>query len=58
MTRKLQGFDVGGSSVKAGLVDVDSGRLVGELMSAPTPRPATPQGVMEVIAGLSRRMRA
>ena len=56
MTRKLQGFDVGGSSVKAGLVDIDNGCLVGELMSAPTPQPATPQGVMETIAGLSRRM--
>lgn len=56
MTRKIQGFDVGGSSVKAGLVDIDAGQLVGELMSAPTPQPATPQGVMEVIAGLSRRM--
>jgi polyphosphate glucokinase len=56
MTRKIQGFDVGGSSVKAGLVDVAGGKLVGELISAPTPKPATPQGVMEVIAGLSQRM--
>ena len=56
MTRKIQGFDVGGSSVKAGLVDVEGGRLVGELIAAPTPKPATPQGVMEVIAGLSQRM--
>jgi polyphosphate glucokinase len=56
MSRKIQGFDVGGSSVKAGLVDIDAGQIVGELMSAATPRPATPQGVMEVIAGLSRRM--
>jgi polyphosphate glucokinase len=56
MTRKIQGFDVGGSSVKAGLVDVEGGRLVGELISAPTPQPSTPQSVMETIAGLSRRM--
>jgi polyphosphate glucokinase len=56
MTRKIQGFDVGGSSVKAGLLDVEGGRLVGELISAPTPQPSTPQSVMEVIAGLSRRM--
>jgi polyphosphate glucokinase len=56
MTRKIQGFDVGGSSVRAGLVDVAGGKLVGELISAPTPKPATPQGVMEVIAGLSQRM--
>jgi polyphosphate glucokinase len=56
MTRKIQGFDVGGSSVKAGLVDVEAGHLIGELMSAPTPQPATPAGVMGVIADLSRRM--
>jgi polyphosphate glucokinase len=55
MTRKIQGFDVGGSSVKAGLVDVEEGKLVGELIAAPT-SPATPQGVMEVIASLSRRL--
>jgi polyphosphate glucokinase len=53
MTRKIQGFDVGGSSVKAGLVDVDAGKLVGELVSAPTPQPATPAGVIQVIAGLT-----
>jgi polyphosphate glucokinase len=56
MTRKIQGFDVGGSSVKAGLVDVDAGKLVGELIAAPTPRPATPLGIMQVIAGLSQRL--
>src|ERR1700742_924289 len=56
--RKIQGFDVGGSSVKAGLVDVEGGKLVGELISAPTPKPATPEGVMGVIAGLSQRMGA
>jgi polyphosphate glucokinase len=54
MSRKIQGFDVGGSAVKAGLVDVEGGKLVGELISAPTPQPATPAGVIQVIAGLSR----
>ncbi len=52
MTRKVIGIDVGGSSVKAGLVDVDSGNLIGEPISAPTPKPASPEGVMGVIAGL------
>lgn len=42
--------------MKAGLVDVEDGRLVGELIWAPTPRPATPLGVMQVIAGLSRQL--
>jgi polyphosphate glucokinase len=56
MTRKVVGIDVGGSSVKAGLVDVDSGGLIGELISAPTPQPAAPAGVMQVIAGLIQRL--
>jgi polyphosphate glucokinase len=56
MTRKVLGIDVGGSSVKAGLVDVDSGRLLGELISAPTPQPSSPPGVMQVIAGLAQRL--
>ena len=56
MTRQVLGIDVGGSSVKAALVDVDSGRLIGELISAPTPQPASPVGVMQVIAGLARRL--
>jgi polyphosphate glucokinase len=56
MTRKVMGIDVGGSSVKAGLVDVDSGGLIGELISAPTPQPAAPAGVMQVIADLVQRL--
>jgi polyphosphate glucokinase len=56
MTRKVLGIDVGGSSVKAGLVDVDSGRLAGELLSAPTPQPAAPDGVMTVIQDLAKRL--
>ena len=49
MTRSVLGIDVGGSSVKAGLVDVDHGCLLGDLISAPTPQPAAPAGVMAVI---------
>ena len=52
------GIDVGGSSVKAGLVDVEAGRLSGELISAPTPRPSPPTALMPVIAGLAERLPA
>jgi polyphosphate glucokinase len=45
MTRAMLGIDVGGSAVKAGLVDVEAGRLTGELISAPTPRPSPPAAV-------------
>jgi polyphosphate glucokinase len=56
MTGKLLGIDVGGSSIKAGVVDVGAGRLLGELISAPTPRPATPDAMMPVIAALAGRL--
>jgi polyphosphate glucokinase len=56
MSRILLGVDVGGSSVKAGLVDVEQGILVGELVSAPTPRVSTPDAVVKVVAGLGYRL--
>ncbi len=56
MAHILLGVDVGGSSVKAGLVDVTSGELGSELLSAPTPLPSTPQALMPVIAGLAARL--
>jgi polyphosphate glucokinase len=56
MTREVLGIDVGGSSVKAGIVDVEAGRVVGELISAPTPRPSTPSALMQVIGGLAARL--
>ncbi len=56
MTRHVLGIDVGGSSIKAGLVDIDAGRLTGGLIAAPTPQPATPAAMMPVIAELAGRL--
>lgn len=56
MTRHLLGIDVGGSSIKAGIVDVDAGRLVGDLISAPTPQPSTPSAMMRVFTELAGRL--
>jgi len=56
MTGKVLGIDVGGSSIKAGVVDTDAGELLGGLISAPTPRPATPDAMMPVIASLAQRL--
>src|ERR1700694_159228 len=55
MAGEVLGIDVGGSSVKAALVDLSAGRLTGELISAPTPRPATPVALVSVLAGLAGR---
>src|SRR5690348_1257276 len=56
MTRILLGLDVGGSSIKGGLVDVDAGALQGELQSVPTPQPANPQNVMRGVRELASRL--
>jgi len=56
MTNLVLGIDVGGSSVKAGIVDLDAGRVTGELISAPTPKPSPPQALMPVLAGLAARL--
>jgi polyphosphate glucokinase len=53
MTRTVLGIDVGGSSIKGGLVDVEAGRLQSELLSVATPRPAAPEPVMQAVAQLA-----
>jgi polyphosphate glucokinase len=58
MTRRLLGIDVGGSFIKAGAVDVEAGRLVGEIISAPTPQPSSPEAMMPTIASLAARLPA
>ena len=55
MPRQLIGIDVGGSSIKAGLVDLDAGRLVGDLKSAPTPQPSSPAAMLAVFQELVGR---
>lgn len=46
------GIDVGGSGIKAGLVDVDEGRLLAERIRVETPDPATPANVARTVADL------
>jgi polyphosphate glucokinase len=55
-TKPVLGLDLGGSSIKAGAVDVGAGRVVGELVSVPTPNPSTPAAVGAALAELSRRL--
>jgi polyphosphate glucokinase len=52
----ILGIDVGGSSIKGGVVDVVNGRLVSEIMQVPTPKPSTPQEVMKQVAVLGRQL--
>ncbi len=46
------GIDFGGSSIKAGLVDIGQGRIIGEIVAVQTPVPSTPHAVVEAIRGL------
>ncbi|GFM18937.1 MULTISPECIES: polyphosphate--glucose phosphotransferase [Mycobacteriaceae] len=48
--RRGFGIDVGGSGVKGGIVDLDSGQLIGDRFKLATPQPATPDAVAKTIA--------
>lgn len=50
---EVLGFDVGGSGIKAGVVDLATGRLVTERMRYPTPQPATPVAVTKLISAMT-----
>lgn len=52
----ILGIDIGGTGIKAGLVDITNGSLLGEVVKVKTPRPSTPENVLkavrEVITGM------
>jgi polyphosphate glucokinase len=56
MREPILGIDVGGSSVKAALVDVQAGQVSGSVISAPTPRPSTPAALTAVLQQLASRL--
>jgi polyphosphate glucokinase len=51
-TRRGFGIDVGGSGIKGGIVDMDTGQLIGERFKLLTPQPATPSAVAKTIAAV------
>lgn len=50
------GLDIGGTGIKAGVVDLDTGRLVGKRVRVKTPSPATPEAIVEAAARLVERL--
>jgi polyphosphate glucokinase len=56
MTRLVLGIDVGGSSIKAALVDAGVGQLAGQQLSVPTPDPSTPPAMIRAIEGLAAQL--
>ncbi|GAB3061221.1 polyphosphate--glucose phosphotransferase [Sediminivirga luteola] len=53
------GVDIGGTGIKAGLVDLDSGSLLFKRLRVLTPKPSTPEAVVaavsEVLAALAQK---
>lgn len=49
------GVDVGGSGIKAALVNVDTGQLLSERIRVPTPLPSTPAAVGRTVGRLVKR---
>ena len=52
MADGILGIDVGGTGIKAGLVDVEHGTIIGESREMPTPQPANVDALFEVIEEL------
>ncbi len=52
------GIDIGGTGIKAAVVDLASGQLVSDRIRELTPRPATPEAVMDVVVDVVRRLEA
>jgi len=50
--RQSFGIDVGGSGIKGGIVDLDTGQLVGDRYKLLTPQPATTSAVAKTIAAV------
>lgn len=46
------GIDVGGSGIKGGIVDLNTGQLIGDRCKLHTPQPATPSAVAKHIAAI------
>jgi len=46
----LVGIDIGGTGIKGGIVDLRKGKLMGDRLRVPTPKPSTPEAVAEVVA--------
>lgn len=52
------GIDIGGTGIKGGIVNLNTGQLVGERYRIPTPSPATPQACAQVAAEIVAELQA
>lgn len=54
--RQALGLDIGGSGVKAAVVDLDTGALVSKRVRFKTPHPATPAAVIDTAASIQDQL--
>lgn len=53
----ILGVDIGGTSIKAALVDTRKGALTSAVLRARTPQPSTPKSVVAAITELARKLK-
>ena len=46
---KILGMDIGGSGIKAAIVDTKTGKLISDRHRIATPKPATPEAITKVV---------
>ena len=56
VTGHVLGIDIGGTGVKGALVDLGTGELVTERVRIPTPQPATPEAVAQVVEQIAKQL--
>ena len=56
LSGRALGIDIGGTGIKAAVIDVESGQLVTDRIRESTPRPATPEAVLGVVVDVVRRL--
>jgi polyphosphate glucokinase len=58
LTGRALGLDIGGTGIKAAVVDLASGQLVTDRIREPTPRPATVDAMLGVVAEVVGKLQA
>ena len=53
----ILGVDIGGTSIKAAVVDTRKGALTSAVLRARTPQPSTPKSVVAAITELARKLK-
>ncbi|MDH3254674.1 MAG: ROK family protein [Acidobacteriota bacterium] len=56
-TQQALGLDIGGTGIKAAVVDVGRGELVSERVRIKTPQPSVPEEVLKICARLQKKLK-